>query len=167
MVGLFLMLKKSIKSEQEWRSYGLFWLFSAKKGWKINLLKKPIKRGRRARNANRKNGLAFYPTPWEPWKVPGPPQLWARWSNPLIIFFGYVESYAKIFLILYPSLENSTTRIAILQVVKNIPRRSKIPSFRQTVVRKYNRAKARCFWLNICVSRTKLSVFLYILDIKV
>ena len=93
MVGLFLMLKKSIKSEQEWRSYGLFWLFSAKKGWKINLLKKPIKRGRRARNANRKNGLAFYPTPWEPWKLPGPPQLWARWSNPSTSFFFKMRAY--------------------------------------------------------------------------
>ena len=29
--------------------------------------------------------------------------------------FLYVDSYAKIFLILYPPLENSTTRIAILQ----------------------------------------------------
>ena len=31
------------------------------------------------------------------------------------ISFGYVDSYAKIFLILYPSFENSTTRIAILR----------------------------------------------------
>ena len=30
-----------------------------------------------------------------------------------IISFGYVDSYAKIFLILYPPLENSTTGIAI------------------------------------------------------
>ena len=29
-----------------------------------------------------------------------------------IISFGYVDSYAKLFLILYPKLENSTTRIA-------------------------------------------------------
>ena len=42
-------------------------------------------------------------------------------SSPLIktqnsiISFGYVDSYAKIFLILYPPFENSTTRIAILQ----------------------------------------------------
>ena len=39
-------------------------------------------------------------------------------SSPLIqnpkISFGYVESYAKIFLILYPPLENSTTCIAII-----------------------------------------------------
>ena len=33
-----------------------------------------------------------------------------------IISFGYVNSYAKIFLILYPPLEKSTTRIAIIQV---------------------------------------------------
>ena len=31
-----------------------------------------------------------------------------------MISFGYVESYAKIFLILYPTLENSTTRVAIV-----------------------------------------------------
>ena len=31
-----------------------------------------------------------------------------------IISFGYVDSYAKIFLILYPPLENSTTRIAVI-----------------------------------------------------
>ena len=31
-----------------------------------------------------------------------------------IISFGYVDSYAKIFLILYPLLENSTTRITII-----------------------------------------------------
>ena len=32
----------------------------------------------------------------------------------IIISFGYVDSYAKIFLILSPPLENSTTRIAIM-----------------------------------------------------
>ena len=111
MVGLFLMLKKSIKSEQEWRSYGLFWLFSAKKGWKINLLKKPIKRGRRARNANRKNGLAFYPTPWEPWKVPGPPQLWARWSNP---FNCQMKTPLDSFEIIWSHLSHEVTKLAIL-----------------------------------------------------
>ena len=31
-----------------------------------------------------------------------------------IISYGYVDSFAKIFLILYPLLENSTTRIATL-----------------------------------------------------
>ena len=31
-----------------------------------------------------------------------------------IISFGYVDSYAKIFLILYPPLKNSTTHIANL-----------------------------------------------------
>ena len=30
--------------------------------------------------------------------------------------FGHVYSYAKIFLILYPPLENSTTRIAIMPI---------------------------------------------------
>ena len=30
--------------------------------------------------------------------------------------FRYVDSYAKIFLILYPPLENSTTRIAITHI---------------------------------------------------
>ena len=34
-------------------------------------------------------------------------------NSKLNISFGYVDSYAKTFLILYPSLENSTTRIAI------------------------------------------------------
>ena len=34
-------------------------------------------------------------------------------SRNSIISFGYADSYAKIFLILYPLLENSTTRIAI------------------------------------------------------
>ena len=34
-------------------------------------------------------------------------------SQNSIISFGYVDSYATIFLILYPLLENSTTRIAI------------------------------------------------------
>ena len=33
-------------------------------------------------------------------------------------FFGYVDSSAKIFLILYPQLENSTTRTAILRTIK-------------------------------------------------
>ena len=32
-----------------------------------------------------------------------------------MIFFGYVDFYAKIFIILYPLLENSTTRIAITE----------------------------------------------------
>jgi hypothetical protein len=45
------------------------------------------------------------------------------WGSPLVqisnlkiqkISFGYVDSYAKTILILYPSLENSTTPIAIL-----------------------------------------------------
>ena len=34
-----------------------------------------------------------------------------------MISFGYVDSYAKIFLILYPPLENSTARIAIILVL--------------------------------------------------
>ena len=45
------------------------------------------------------------------------PYFWQLAINPklkiLIISFGYVNSYAKIFLILYPPLENSTTRIVI------------------------------------------------------
>ena len=32
-----------------------------------------------------------------------------------MIFFGYVDFYAKTFLILYPPVENSTTRIAITE----------------------------------------------------
>ena len=48
------------------------------------------------------------------------PYFWQLTINPKLktqnskIFFGYVDSYAKIFLILFPLLENSTTRIAIL-----------------------------------------------------
>ena len=39
---------------------------------------------------------------------------WQLAINPkLKISFGYVDSYAKIFLILYPPIENFTTRIAI------------------------------------------------------
>ena len=41
-------------------------------------------------------------------------------SSPLIqnskFSYGYVDSYAKIFLILYPPFENSTTRIAIMYI---------------------------------------------------
>jgi hypothetical protein len=38
------------------------------------------------------------------------------------ISFGYIDSYAKIFLILYPLLENSTTRIAIAYILKTLSR---------------------------------------------
>jgi hypothetical protein len=50
------------------------------------------------------------------------PYFWQLAINPKlkiqtsIISFGYVDSYAKIFLILYPPLENSTTCVAILWV---------------------------------------------------
>ena len=39
--------------------------------------------------------------------------VWRKWE----ISFEYVDSYAKTFLILYPSLENSTTPIAILDAM--------------------------------------------------
>ena len=41
-------------------------------------------------------------------------QNWDQWHK---ISFGYVDFYAKSFLILYPFLENSTTPIAIIWVV--------------------------------------------------
>jgi hypothetical protein len=50
------------------------------------------------------------------------PYFWQLAINPKlktqnsIISFEYVDSYATIFLILYPPLENSTTRIAILPI---------------------------------------------------
>ena len=66
MVGLFLMLKKSIKSEQKQRSYGQKTAFSPKTVCHTQFWKKPMARGRRARNANRKNGMDINPTPWEP-----------------------------------------------------------------------------------------------------
>ena len=56
------------------------------------------------------------------------PYFWQLAINPKlktqnsIIFFWYVDSYAKIFLILYPPLENSTTRVAILNSVLPPPR---------------------------------------------
>ena len=47
------------------------------------------------------------------------PYFWQLAINPKlqnsIISFGYVDSYAKICLFLYPPLENSTTRIAIME----------------------------------------------------
>ena len=42
---------------------------------------------------------------------------WSKTQNS-IISFGYVDSYAKVFLILYPPLENSTTRIAIVSMAQ-------------------------------------------------
>ena len=45
------------------------------------------------------------------------PNFWQLATTPILkiqSFFGYIDSYTKIFLILYPSLENSTTCIAIL-----------------------------------------------------
>ena len=36
-----------------------------------------------------------------------------------MISFGCVDSYAKIFLIFYPPLENSTTRIALTPIMYN------------------------------------------------
>ena len=51
------------------------------------------------------------------------PYFWQLAINPKlktqnsIISFGYVDSYAKIFLILDPLLENSTTRIAMIDIV--------------------------------------------------
>ena len=50
------------------------------------------------------------------------PYFWQPAINPklktqnLIIFFGYVDFHAKIFLILYTPFENSITRIAILPI---------------------------------------------------
>ena len=35
-------------------------------------------------NANRKNGLTFYSTPWEPRNLPRPPYSWTRWSGPFL-----------------------------------------------------------------------------------
>ena len=48
------------------------------------------------------------------------PNFWHLPINPILkiqkISFEYVDSYAKIFLILYPPFENSTTRIAIARM---------------------------------------------------
>ena len=55
------------------------------------------------------------------------PYFWQLAINPKlktqnsIISFGYVDSYAKIFLILYPPFENSTTRIAIVILSGGFP----------------------------------------------
>ena len=47
-------------------NYWIFYFFLEKSGLAIST------------NANRKNGLAFYSTPWEPRNLPKPPYLWPR-----------------------------------------------------------------------------------------
>ena len=42
---------------------------------------------------------------------------WVNGEVSKIISFEYVDAYAKIFLILYPPLEYSTSRIAIVKVI--------------------------------------------------
>ena len=43
---------------------------------------------RLVRNANRKNGLAFYFTPWEPRNLPRPLYPWAKGSSPFLLGFS-------------------------------------------------------------------------------
>ena len=81
---MILMLKISLKLDQKQRKYAQKTLFSAKKGWKTQILKKPTVRGGRARNANRKNGLVCYPTLWEPKKAPDR-ETWPHYDQALCL----------------------------------------------------------------------------------
>ena len=64
-------------------------LFSANKSWKTQLLKKMTLRGWRARNANRKKGLVFYSTPWEP-RNPHPIyNLEPSWTSPFGSYLNF------------------------------------------------------------------------------
>jgi hypothetical protein len=79
------MLKISLKSEHRRLSYdlkGVPW-------WPKNeLRKKPTVPCRSVRNANKKNGLALYPTYWEPKKC----QMWASRSEKVVPFYEVIIS---------------------------------------------------------------------------